>query len=275
MAVNPSEKLAVHARAQGWPQLRFASRGLPDLETVARTVLTAQTVAATAAFSVLGRRLGAGRLKTANRLTQLIGEVGTGFAGLDFEVEGAENLRRDRPAIFIFNHQSLLDAMVLAHLLREDLVALVKSEVADNPLLGPLLRQVDTVFVDRDESDQSRVLREALDVLDSGRSLVIAPEGTRSTLGDIQPFKHGAFYLAKKAQVPVVPIVLHNVKDAMPNGGLLIRATTIRITVLPPMYPARMGGVRQTCENMEKAYEKVLGHSAVAALPHALAKRSA
>jgi len=275
VAVNPSEKLGVHARAKGWPQLHFRSRGMPNLETVLRTLLTAQTVAATAAVGAFGRALGVGKISNANRLTQLIGEVGTGFAGLDFEVEGAENLRRDRPAIFIFNHQSLLDAMVLAHLLREDVVALVKQEVSHNPLLGPLLRRADTVFVDRKDRDQSRVLRESLQILESGRSLVIAPEGTRSTLGQIQPFKHGAFYIAKKAGVPVVPIVLHNVKDALPNGGLLIRATTIRVTVLPPLYPDKLGGVRQACENMERAYEEVLGGSRIAALPHSMVRRSA
>jgi putative phosphoserine phosphatase/1-acylglycerol-3-phosphate O-acyltransferase len=272
VAVNPSEKLGVHARAKGWRVLHFESRGLPSLENVLRTLLTAETVAATAAIGAIGKRLRVGRISNANRLTQLIGEVGTGFAGLDFEVEGAEHLTRDRPAIFIFNHQSMLDAMVLAHLLRRDVVALCKRELQRNPVLGPLLSQADTIFVDREETDQTRVLRETLGVLASGRSIVIAPEGTRSTLGELQPFKHGAFYLARKARVPVVPIVLHNVKDALPKGGLLIRPTTIRVSVLPPMHPEKMGGIRAACTQMERAYERVLGNSRVAALPYAAVK---
>ncbi|MAT93564.1 MAG: HAD-IB family hydrolase [Halioglobus sp.] len=275
VAVNPSERLAVYARAKGWPQLKFGSRGLPSLETVLRTTLTAQTVAATAALGMLSKTLRVSSISNANRLTQLVGEVGTGFAGLDFEVEGMEHLRSDRPCIYIFNHQSFLDAMVLAHLLREDVVPMVKHEVADNVILGPLMRQVDTIFVDRQENNQSQVLRKALQVLRSGRSLVIAPEGTRSTLGEIQPFKHGAFFIAKKARVPVVPIVLHNVKDALPKGGLLIRPTTIRVTVLPPIYPDKMGGVRQACESMEHTYEQVIGSSKIAALPYTKVKRSA
>jgi putative phosphoserine phosphatase/1-acylglycerol-3-phosphate O-acyltransferase len=167
----------------------------------------------------------------ANLITQTIGEIGGSFAGIDLEVEGAENLKRNQPAIFIFNHQSMLDAMVLAHLLRRDVVALCKKEMADNPLVGPLLRTTDTIFVNREKRDQSKLLRQALGVLEEGRSLVISPEGTRSTLGEIQPFKHGAFYLAKKAGVPVIPIVLHNVKDALPNGGLLIRPTNVRFCI--------------------------------------------
>ena len=268
VAVNPSEKLGAHARANSWPQLNFDSRGMPDFETIARTCLTAQTFVAASAIGAVGKFLRIGKITNANRLTQLVGELGSAVAGIDLEVEGGEHLGKERPAVFIFNHQSLLDSMVLAHLLREDIVALCKREIGDNPLLGPLLRQVDTIFVDRDEKNQSAVLKKSLQVLKSGRSLVIAPEGTRSELGEIQPFKHGAFYLAKQAKVPVIPLVLHNVRDALPKGGILIRSTTIRITVLPPMHPEAMGGVREACEKMEQEYSRVLGNSPVAALPY-------
>jgi putative phosphoserine phosphatase / 1-acylglycerol-3-phosphate O-acyltransferase len=268
VAVNPSDALRALASANDWPQLRFSSRGFPSPESLFRTLLTAQTIAATTTICALGKRFKIGRVTNANTMTRLLGEVGSGLAGLDLEIEGSEHLIQQRPAVFIFNHQSLLDSLVISHLLREDVVALVKKEMAGNPLIGPLLKQVDTIFVDRDDKDQSRVLKEALGVISSGRSLVIAPEGTRSTLGDIQPFKHGAFLLAKKARVPVIPIVLHNVKDALPNGGVIIRATTIRVTVLPPMHPEDIGGVRSACESMEQHYARVLGNSSVAALPY-------
>ncbi|MDH3992607.1 MAG: HAD-IB family hydrolase [Gammaproteobacteria bacterium] len=267
VAVNPSDKLGAHARAANWPQLSFSSRGMPSLETIARTTLTAQTVIATTAIGMLSKRLGRDNYRNANQLTRLLGDVGSAFAGLDFEIEGAENLHRDRPAVFVFNHQSLLDSMVLSHLLREDVVALCKEEMADNPVIGPLLRQVDTIFVKRDERDQRQVLQRAMQVLASGRSLAIAPEGTRSTLGDIQPFKHGAFFLARKAGVPLVPIVLHNVKDALPKGGWLIRPATIRVTVLPPIPAQSIRSVRQSCSELEERYIQLLGKSPLAALP--------
>ena len=142
--------------------------------------------------------MGIKKLAPPNLVTQMVGEIGSGFAGIDIEVEGAEHLTRNRPAVFIFNHQSMLDAMVLAHLLRRDAVAVCKKELATHPFTGALLRRANTLFVDRESANQSALLKESLDVLNSGRSLVISPEGTRSTLGEIQPFKHGAFYLAKK-----------------------------------------------------------------------------
>jgi putative phosphoserine phosphatase/1-acylglycerol-3-phosphate O-acyltransferase len=240
------------------------------VETIVRTLLTMQTVAATTTLCAIGKRLGMGEIATANRITRAIGEIGSGFAGIDREVEGAEPLAQQGPAIYIFNHQSMLDTLGLAHLLKRDVVPLVKMEMADKPLVGPMLKQAGTLFVDRDAADQGELLKQSLAVLGSGRSLVIAPEGTRSTLGEIQPFKHGAFLLAKKARVPVVPLVLHNVKDALPNGGLHIRPTTVRVTVLPPMRPDRMGGVRQACEQMELEYGRVMGQSDIAALPSTL-----
>jgi putative phosphoserine phosphatase/1-acylglycerol-3-phosphate O-acyltransferase len=268
VAVNASDKLAVHARSRAWPQLQFHTRGLPNVESITRTLLAGQALLATTAIGLLGRRLGVGANRNSNRMTQLMGDVGAGVAGLEFEIEGREHLRQPRPAIFVFNHQSLLDSLVLAHLLRKDVVAFCKKEMADNPLVGPLLRQMDTVFVDRDAKDQSAVLQQALAILSSGRSLVIAPEGTRSVLGEIQPFKHGAFYLARKAGVPLVPIVLHNVKDALPKGGLLIRPATIRVTVLPPVQPGSIRSVREACSTVEDQYIELLGKSRYAALPH-------
>jgi putative phosphoserine phosphatase/1-acylglycerol-3-phosphate O-acyltransferase len=268
VAVNPSTRLAAHAAVKEWPQLHFSSRGGPALETVARTLFASQAIAATSALGMLNQRLGVARRRTINLQTRLLGDVVSGLAGLEFEVDGREYLARERPAIFIFNHQSLLDAMVIAHLLRRDVVGFCKQEMANTPLVGNLLRQMDTIFVDRKSKDQTLVLQQALTELDGGRSLVIAPEGTRSTLGELQPFKHGAFFLAKKSGVPVVPIVLHNMKDALPNGGRLIRPATIRITVLPPIQPEAMHSVRESCQQIEKLYAEVLGNSTSAALPY-------
>ena len=125
------------------------------MEQLIRTGLTTQAVAATTVVGAACKRLGISEFNTANSMTRFLGDVGSGFAGLDFEIDGVDRLRQPRPAIYIFNHQSLLDAMVLAHLLREDVVALCKAEMANNPLLGPLLRQVDTIFVDREARDVS------------------------------------------------------------------------------------------------------------------------
>ena len=267
VTVNASERLALLAEERDWPQLRFDSRGLPNLEHLTRTALTAQTLMAATALGMVTKRLGVDSARNAGFLTRLLGDVGSACAGLEFDIEGRHFLEQARPAVFIFNHQSLLDSLVMAYLLREDVVALCKREMAENPVVGPLMRQVDTIFVDREHSDQRAVLEQALGVLSSGRSLVIAPEGTRSTLGDVQPFKHGAFYLANRAGAPLVPIGLHYVKDALPKGGGVIRPARIRVTVLPPVLPQDISSIRETCAGLEQRYADLLARSPRASLP--------
>jgi putative phosphoserine phosphatase/1-acylglycerol-3-phosphate O-acyltransferase len=77
----------------------------------------------------------------------------------------------------------------------------------------------------------------AVDVaaLYEGRSVAIAPEGTRSRDGRLGEFKRGAFHLARQAGVPIVPVVIHNAPDALPNGGLVVRPAEVKVTVLPPV----------------------------------------
>ncbi|MEM8562602.1 MAG: HAD-IB family hydrolase [Pseudomonadota bacterium] len=266
-AVNPSDKLREQAENRQWPQLHFSTRGFISVESISRTLLTGQALVATTAVGWLGRKLGVATHDSANMMTQLLGDLGASVAGLNIEVEGRHHLRDHQPSVFVFNHQSLLDTIVLAHLLRRDIVPFCKKEMASNLLIGPLLRQAETVFVDREQSNQVEVLQKSLRILNSGRSLVIAPEGTRSVLGDIQPFKHGAFFLARKARVPIVPIVLHNVKDALPKGALLIRPATVRVTVLPPILPDQIKSVRTACRDTEDQFRNLLGSSRHTALP--------
>jgi putative phosphoserine phosphatase/1-acylglycerol-3-phosphate O-acyltransferase len=83
----------------------------------------------------------------------------------------------------------------------------------------------------------------------------------------MQPFKHGAFFLARKAGVPIIPIVLHNVKDALPKGGWLIRPASIRVTVSPPVAADTIRSVRRSCNEIEERYTQQLGKSSLAALP--------
>lgn len=113
--------------------------------------------------------------------------------------------------------------------------------------------------MDRDAANQSRCLEEARAALEAGKSLAIAPEGTRSASGELLEFKQGAFYLAKKMKVPVVPVVLHNVADALPKGSFLLRPATIEVTVLPPVDICELGSLRQATRHLRERYCEVLG----------------
>jgi putative phosphoserine phosphatase/1-acylglycerol-3-phosphate O-acyltransferase len=187
-----------------------------------------------------------------------LGDVGVAVAGLDFEIAGLEHLEAVRPAVFTFNHQSYLDSVVMAHLVRHDFVAFCKQEVARNRLLGPLLRAHGTIFVDRDQADQSLCLKQAREALQSGKSLVIAPEGTRSATGELLDFKHGAFYIARRMGVPIIPVVLHNVSDALPKGKLLVRPATIQVSVMPPIWPEEIRSIKTAGRDLRERYRVLM-----------------
>lgn len=258
VAANPSPALKAYALERQWPVLEFCSRGKPNLEGVLRTALTANTVVTTAAAGAASLLMSRSSSKAVNRMTSWLGDVGVAVAGLDFEIAGLEHLENVRPAIFTFNHQSYLDSVVMAHLVRHDFVAFCKREVARNRFLGPLLRAHGTIFVDRDDTDQSLCLKQAREALRNGKSLVIAPEGTRSATGELLEFKHGAFYIARRMKVPIVPVVLHNVSDALPKGRLLVRPATVQVTVMPPVWPEEIRSLKHASDRLRERYRDIM-----------------
>ena len=136
------------------------------------------------------------------------GELGTALAGVDLQVRGEQYLWSHRPAVFIFNHQSAVETLLLCKLLRRDFVGIAKQELQRNPIFGPMFAAGGTIFVDRFNHDQAvQALEPAVDALRRGLSIVIAPEGTRSPTPRLGTFKKGAFHLAMAAKAPIVPIV--------------------------------------------------------------------
>jgi len=233
-AINPGRRLAEAARHYGWPVARFRSRraGATD---IARTVMgLAGMLGGFTAGVALGATTGS-RREAVDLGTTLAGEVGSALAGVRLDVHGAEHLAA-RPAVFLFNHQSQLDVLILAKLLRGGFTGVAKKELANSPGFGVMFRLADVAFVDRQDNAQARkALEPAVQKLRDGISLVIAPEGTRSATPALGPFKKGAFHVAMQAGVPIVPIVIRNSGELMWRGATTIHAGTVQIAVLPPI----------------------------------------
>jgi len=175
------------------------------------------------------------RRTAVNRTLTAWGEWGARAAGIRLAVEGREHLRV-RPAVFLLNHQSGIDPILVCALLRRDFTAVAKKEIRRNPVLGPAFAFAGVAFVDRADRDQAlRALEPAVRALRNGLSLAVAPEGTRSQGATVGPFKKGAFRIAMAAGVPIVPICIHNARDVLPRGGRIMRAATVRVSVLRPI----------------------------------------
>ena len=158
--------------------------------------------------------------------------------GWTIGVEGQENLPKDRaPAVLVCNHESMADVFAM-YFLKIQFRWLAKDEVFRLPMVGRAMRYCDYVRVLRgDKGSHTQAMDESSDRLDKGVAMFFFPEGTRSADGKIQGFKPGAFRLAQKHQVPVVPIVIHGAHEMMPKGAKAPREALVTIKVLPPMAP--------------------------------------
>ncbi len=126
--------------------------------------------------------------------------------------------------------------MIIAKLLRRDFTAIAKQEISRNPLVGPVFRVADTIFVDRRNQEKAiEALKPVVNTLRGGLSVAIAPEGTRSSGDRLGAFKKGPFHIAMQAGVPMVPIVIHNATDVLPKGGFFIRPSVVHVDVLAPV----------------------------------------
>jgi putative phosphoserine phosphatase/1-acylglycerol-3-phosphate O-acyltransferase len=235
-ALNPADELARVARRRGWPAADLGQRGRPGLTDVARTGAALASLAAAGGAGIAVGLLTGDRRRGANVAASIGPDVALALAGVGLNVTGEEHLWSDRPAVFIFNHQSSIDVAVIGALVRRDLTGVAKIEAARDPRFAPIGYVTDIVYVDRSNSKQARAaLEPAVEKLKDGTSIAMAPEGTRSPTPTLGRFKKGAFHLAMQAEVPIIPIVIRNAGDVMWRGSFVIRPGTIDVEVLEPI----------------------------------------
>lgn len=233
---NPDAALRRIAEERDWPTQSFSSRGRPGIREIVRTGLSYGSFIGAAMTIAPAWLLNRSRREAVNLGTTVWGEVGSALTGIKFDIRGEEHVWSSRPAIFVFNHQSASDALIIAKLLRRDFAGIAKKELSRHPLAGPVFRLAETVFIDRSDTKKAiKSLEEVKKTLSNGVSIAVAPEGTRSVTNRLGRFKKGPFFLAAQAGVPVVPIVIHNSTDILPKGGLLVHPGTVRVDVLPPI----------------------------------------
>lgn len=235
--LNPNSKLAVIAEQRGWPVRRFKSRGQPQVTDYLRSIAATMSLIPSAAAGLPIWALTGSKSEARNFATSVFADVSSALIGLNLVVRDEHHLWENRPAVFVFNHQSKVDVVILAKLLRRDIAGVGKKEIKAMPLIGRTLELAGTIFIDRDNSASAiEAMKPLVDAMrNQGKSVVISPEGTRSITPKLAPFKKGAFHLAIQAGVPVVPIVIHNAGDVAPKGDFVFRSATVEVDVLPPV----------------------------------------
>ncbi|WP_158605877.1 trifunctional MMPL family transporter/lysophospholipid acyltransferase/class I SAM-dependent methyltransferase [Taibaiella sp. KBW10] len=137
----------------------------------------------------------------------------------------------DRPAVYIANHSSFLDILLMT-MLHPKLVLLTNKWVYRSPVFGAVVRMAEYYPVADGAEESIEPLR---DLVARGYGIVVFPEGTRSKTDKISRFHKGAFYVSEQLQLDIVPIILHGVHYTMQKGDFLLKDGTIRLQMLAPI----------------------------------------
>ena len=193
--LNPNKELRRIANGRGWPVQDFNSRGSAGLVDYVRTFATQASMLTSCLAGIPIYALTGSMNKTRNFSTSLFADTACALAGIELDVTGEENVWAKRPCVFVFNHQSQADVIILPALLRRDIAGVGKKEIGDVPILGTLMKIGGTVLIDRENTRSAREsMKPLVDVmLKEGRSVCIAPEGTRSTSTNLGRFKKRRF----------------------------------------------------------------------------------
>ena len=157
--------------------------------------------------------------------------------GVRVRVEGLGRLEPGRSYVFAANHQSIYDIPILFASLPFQLRIIAKDSLGRIPFLGWHLRGTGHVLVDRSKPGAG-VVKKMARLVAGGHSLIVFPEGTRSTDGAVARFKGGSFVIALQSGLPVVPISLVGSRRVMRKGRLMVCPGTVSLVVHDPIETA-------------------------------------
>ena len=135
----------------------------------------------------------------------------------------------EKPAMLIANHTSFLDILCIG-MLHPKIIFLVNDWVYNSPIFGKAAKLAGAYPVSGGVENGEAYLQQKLE---QGFSIIAFPEGTRSTSNKIKRFHKGAFYLAEKFQLDLIPILIHGNSEVLPKGSFVIRDGSITVKIMP------------------------------------------
>lgn len=156
--------------------------------------------------------------------------------GVKLHTAGLENVDFTRSYVYVSNHASMFDIPAIIAGIPDQIRIVYKKELEIIPLFGWGLKWGSYIGIDRRKgSDAVRSLEEAAGRIRNGASVLLYAEGTRTLDGKLQPFKRGAFNLAVKAGVPVVPLIVNGSFHILRKRSVVIRPGRITLTLERPI----------------------------------------
>ncbi|MCU1291203.1 MAG: 1-acyl-sn-glycerol-3-phosphate acyltransferase [Bryobacterales bacterium] len=158
-------------------------------------------------------------------------------SGVKVRVEGVEHIDPNGSYIFIANHMSYMDTPVILAHIPVQFRFLAKRGLFKIPLIGTHLGRAGHIPVTREDPRASvKTMQTAAEVIQKKKiSLLIFPEGGRSHDGNLRPFKEGGAYIAIRAGVPLIPVVLIGTREVLPFGGGIVKPGHVTLRILKPI----------------------------------------
>lgn len=166
-----------------------------------------------------------------------LARLGLALAGIPPVVRGTERLPAP-PFLLVANHASYLDGPVCVAALPYAPAFVAKQELARNPLAAPFLRRTGTIFVERWQRGEGEIdVEAARRVIASGRMPLVFPEGTFTRRAGLLPFHLGAFRLACRLGLPVVPVAIRGTRSVLRSEQWFPFRAPIEVQILAPVRP--------------------------------------
>ncbi|MDO4188299.1 MAG: lysophospholipid acyltransferase family protein [Lachnospiraceae bacterium] len=167
--------------------------------------------------------------------------------GAKVKVEGLENVPKDRPVLYVGNHRSYFDIIVLYRYAKTPTGFIAKKEFKSVPVLGHWISCLHGIFLDRKDIKAGlQTILEAIDnVKNKGISYTIFPEGTRNHNKEMLPFKEGSLKIATKSGCPIVPVAMTHMDDLLENHMPFIKGANVSIRFGEPIFTDQLAKEEQ------------------------------
>ncbi len=166
------------------------------------------------------------------------------LTGAKITIIGEENIPKDTPVLYIGNHRSYFDILLIYVRCRRPTGFIAKKEMKRYPLLSNWMRRLHCLFLDRSDIKQGlQTILTAIEKIKAGISICIFPEGTRNKAEndlDMMEFHEGSFKIAVRSRCPVIPIAMCNTSEIFEEHLPKIKPCHVIMEYCAPIYPDQL-----------------------------------
>ncbi len=157
----------------------------------------------------------------------------------DFRTEGREHLDKLKGALVLSTHQSMLDPVLVGICFNGRLNYIARKTLFHNPIFAFLIKTLDAIEIDRERGGLAG-LREMMRRLQDNKKVLLFPEGTRTETGVIQKLKLGFVPVARRSEVPLIPVAVVGAYSILPKGCLWPQRQPLAVVFGRPILPAEI-----------------------------------